>query len=170
MNKKLSTMCISILLIFIFCGCQNKNQISPSSVSLDGNTISYGMTKTDVEKILGNGEQSNISLSPNAIEYNKAIKIIYRKEKICCMEITDKNIISYNNIKIGDSTKDILNKYQYEINFENRYMIAFSSGKEVNANDPNSVKLVDQWITYVTDNDILTKIQIYDSQFANTMG
>jgi len=166
MIKRINVLIVtSLICVLCLSACGNSNL--PSIIQYNNKTISYNTTKSDVEKSIGNGEQST-SIIPNTINYDKSIQISYNDtNKVRCIEIDSSDATTYNNIKVGDSISDVLKKYKYEQKNGNNYMVAFSNNNEIDITDKNST--VDFLINYYVKDDKISKIQLYDSTFAKIM-
>ncbi len=126
------------------------------------------MSQNDIENIIGKGE--SLGLPPDKyiddeIEYNKSLRIAYKNHKVRYFEIDDSNIITYNNIRVGNSISDVITKYKYEQDNITRYLVAFKNGIEIDSTNKNQKP--DYWIGYCYQNNTVTAIQIYDNNIAN---
>lgn len=167
MRKKISIalLLISCLILLLF-GCNHSNPIT--SIQIGNKTLTYNMSQSDIENTIGKGESMGSGLEDyidDEIEYNKSLRIAYKNHKPRYFEIDEPNIITYNNIKVGDSIPDVITKYKYEQNQTTRYVVAFKNGNEIDTANKNQTP--DYWIGYCYQYNLVTAIQIYDNSVAN---
>jgi hypothetical protein len=100
---------------------------------------------------------------PSAFSSEK-YDIIQNDNKIRSISLTDSNAITYNNISVGDNISKIKDSFSYEYNSGNIYMVLFNG---TNEEDPMNADKEDSWIwiNYITDEEKITSIQIYDVKY-----
>ena len=168
MLRKISVALLSAMcFLWLIIGCSKSNSLT--SIQVGDKIISYDMTQSDAENLIGKGK--SLGLPPDQyvddeIEYNKSLRIAYKDHKIRYFEIDEPNIKTYNSIQVGNSLADVLTKYKYEQDKITKYMVAFYNNNEVDAS--NSKQKIDYWIGYCYQHNTVTAIQIYDNDFSKS--
>jgi len=168
--RKLIIFSVSVIIIIISSLIYYKNKVhNPSDILVNGKTLRYSDTKETVQKILGNGLNEELFFR-DGFSYGDNIHIIYSADNLIrVLKITDNKVKSFNNISVGDTVDKIKDKYKYEAEQDNLYMVLFNNGKEVNPFEENkSDNWI--WINYqIDDNDKVEYIIIYDVLFGQKM-
>lgn len=157
-----------IALLFLLSGCsQNKSEEisvnNPYEIAKGATTLSYYDTEDNISiedfKILDLNPENIIG-----IQNQNDNRIIIKDGIIRCIYIVDKDISTYNQISVGDSIDKIEKKYEYEYKTGSYYNVVFNGNIEDDLTNQNKE---DSWIciTYYTDNNIITSIQIYDVKY-----
>lgn len=94
--------------------------------------------------------------------------IISDNGTIRCITIVGDTIKTFRAISVGDSTEKIEESFDNEYQNGNNYMVLFADGTE---QDPANPSKEDSWIwiTYFTDGDKITSIQIYDVKYGSEL-
>lgn len=161
-----------ISLLFLLSGCsQNKSEEisvnNPYEIAKGSTTLSYYDTEEDISV-----EGFNIlDLNPEnviGIQNQNENRIIIKDGIIRCIYIVDKDISTYNDISVGDSTEKIEESFDNEYQNGNNYMVLFAGETE---QDPANPSKEDSWIwiTYFTNGDKITSIQIYDVKYGSEL-
>ncbi len=131
--------------------------------------ISYNDNQEKVEKIFGTGIDTSVSLF-DGYDYDGKLKIVYDDQtQIRYIEIDNKSIVTYKNIKVGDDVSKIKNTFKYEIETGDGYSVLFDDKKELASNTGNQKDSL-LWIDYsLDDSNKIEKIIIYDYKFGKTM-
>ncbi|MGN6713022.1 zinc-ribbon domain-containing protein [Anaerocolumna jejuensis] len=131
--------------------------------------ISYNDNQEKVEKIFGTGIDTSVSLF-DGYDYDGKLKIVYDDQtQIRYIEIDNKSIVTYKNIKVGDDVSKIKNTFKYEIETGDGYSVLFDDKKELASNTGNQKDSL-IWIDYsLDDSNKIEKIIIYDYKFGKTM-
>ncbi|MGN0473225.1 MAG: hypothetical protein ACI4F8_10310 [Lachnospiraceae bacterium] len=166
MKKYLFTF---IVISFLLTGCSSKTEVqettinNPYEISIDNKMLSYYGNIDDIPKSF---EVLNISISNFQNDSNNVL--VNNENSIRCISITNKNVITYNQISVGDKIGLIEDAFAYECKISNNYMVIFNGTIE---EDPTNQNKQDSWlwITYITDGSQITKIQIYDVKFGREM-
>ena len=149
---------VKFLGVFIFCtiilacGCSS-NQLSADEIKYGETILSF--YDTDIPDVF----------------YSDQILIETYNEKINDIVIRNENVITYHNIRVGDSADKVRKIYKHETEVESsgqkddtneRSMIftAFENDKEVenNIEEDNEDRL---YITYLVEDNVIVAIQIY---------
>lgn len=87
---------------------------------------------------------------------------------IRCITVVDDTVKTFQSISVGDSTEKIEESFDNEYQNGNNYMVLFAGGTE---QDPTNQNKDDTWIwiTYFTDGDKITSIQIYDVKYGSEL-
>ena len=166
MKKYLFTF---IVISFLLTGCSSKTEVqetiinNPYEISIDNEILSYYGNKDDIPKSF---DVLNISASNLQNDSNNVL--VNNKNSIRCISVTNKNVITYNQISVGDKISLIEDTFAYEYKTDNKYMVIFNGTIE---EDPTNQNKQDSWlwINYITDGSQITKIQIYDVKFGSEM-
>ena len=160
--KKHIMLYIIITLILTGCSVTEKQKITinnPYEVAINNKILSYYDTKEDVPiefNVLDTSFENIQKVDNNAL--------VDSDNKIRRISITDKNVITYNQISVGDNVSKIEDNYLYEYKFENIYMVIFNGNQEESPTNQN--KGNDWiWITYIIDDSKISQIQIYDVKY-----
>ena len=166
MKKYLFTF---IVISFLLTGCSSQTEVqetainNPYEISIDNEILSYYGNKDDIPKSF---EVLNISASNLQNDSNNVL--VNNENSIRCISVTNKDVITYNQISVGDKIDLIEDAFAYEYKIDNKYMVIFNGTIE---EDPTNQNKQDSWlwINYITDGSQITKIQIYDVKFGREM-
>lgn len=166
MKKYLFTF---IVISFLLTGCSSKTEVqettvnNPYEISIDNEILSYYGNKDDVPKSFEVLNISEINLQNDSDNV-----LVNNENSIRCISITNKNVITYNQISVGDKIGLIEDAFMHEYKIENKYIVIFNGNTE---EDPTNQNKEDSWIwiNYITDGSQITKIQIYDVKFGSEM-
>lgn len=108
-------------------------------------------------------DEFDFSKSENSIELGSPDenRIVIIDGKIRCIYIADDEIVTYNQISVGDKIDKIENSFQYEYGSGTIYSVFFDGNTEENAINQDKE---DTWIeiVYHTDGSRITSIMICD--------
>ena len=166
MKKYLFTF---IIISFLLTRCSSQTEVqetainNPYEISIDNEILSYYGNKDDIPKSF---EVLNISASNLQNDSNNVL--VNNENSIRCISVTNKDVITYNQISVGDKIDLIEDAFAYEYKIDNKYMVIFNGTIE---EDPTNQNKQDSWlwINYITDGSQITKIQIYDVKFGREM-
>lgn len=158
-----------IVISFLLTGCSSKTEIqkttinNPYEIAINNEILSYYGNKDDIPKSF-----DILDVSVDTSQKDNSSILINSKNSIRCISITNKDIITYNQISVGDSISLIEDTFNNEYKIDNKYMVIFNNTTE---EDPTNKNKEDNWIwiNYITDGSQITKIQIYDVKFGNEM-
>ncbi len=142
---------IALLTFLTSCGSQSSS-LQANQILYKDKVLTYNTTKIDDVFF-------DVGID---LELNKS-------NEVRCIIITNPDVITYNNISVGDKIEKVESKYQYEISSYNDIYVEISNGKEI---DPT---LQDEsndtiHIFYQCDDDgIITKIGIWDAIYGTTL-
>lgn len=87
---------------------------------------------------------------------------------IRCINISDKDVITYKQISVGDDVNKIKKAFNYERKIGNDYNVIFYENTE---EDPTNENQEESWtsIFYITDGSKITGIQISDVKYRRTL-
>ena len=166
MKKYLFTF---IVISFLLTGCSSKTEVqettinNPYEISIDNEILSYYGNKDSIPKSFDvlNISESNLQNDSNNV-------LVNNENSIRCISVTNKDVITYNQISVGDKVSLIEGTFAYEYKIDNKYMVIFNGTIE---EDPTNQNKQDSWlwINYITDGSQITKIQIYDVKFGSEM-
>ena len=166
MKKYLFTF---IVISFLLTGCSSKTEVqettinNPYEISIDNEILSYYGNKDSIPKSFDvlNISESNLQNDSNNV-------LVNNENSIRCISVTNKDVITYNQISVGDKIDLIEDAFAYEYKIDNKYMVIFNGTIE---EDPTNQNKQDSWlwINYITDGSQITKIQIYDVKFGREM-
>ena len=166
MKKYLFTF---IVISFLLTGCSSKTEVqettinNPYEISIYNEILSYYGNKDDIPKSF---EVLNISASNLQNDGNNIL--VNNENSIRCISVTNEDVITYNQISVGDKISLIEDAFAYEYKIDNKYMVIFNGNTEENPANQNK-KDNWLWINYITDGSQITKIQIYDVKFGSEM-
>lgn len=166
MKKYLFTF---IVISFLLTGCSSKTEVqeiiinNPYEISIDNEILSYYGNKDDIPKSF-----DVLNISENNLQNDSNNVLVNNENSIRCISVTNKNVITYNQISVGDKISLIEDAFSYEYKIDNKYMVIFNGTTE---EDPTNQNKQDSWIwiNYITDGSQITKIQIYDVKFGREM-
>lgn len=166
MKKYLFTF---IVISFLLTGCSSKTEVqetainNPYEISIDNEILSYYGNKDDIPKSF-----DVLNISENNLQNDSNNVLVNNENSIRCISVTNKNVITYNQISVGDKISLIEDAFAYEYKIDNKYMVIFNGTME---EDPTNQNKQDNWvwINYITDGSQITKIQIYDVKFGSEM-
>ena len=166
MKKYLFTF---IVISFLLTGCSSKTEIqeitinNPYEVAINNEILSYYGNKDDIPKYF-----NVLDVSTNNLQNNSNNILVNDENSIRCISVTNEDVITYNQISVGDNISLIEDTFMYEYKIEDKYIVIFNGNTE---EDPTNQNKEDNWlwINYITDGSQITKIQIYDVKFGREM-
>lgn len=165
--KKLFFLFIIISLCLTGCSSQNGTESidinNPYEINVNGKILSYYDENTTITGF------KTLKLSLENCQNEETNNIIVDKDnKIRCISIIDKNIVTYNKISVGDNISKIEDNFVYEDQIGNDYTVLFNGVTEENPTNQNKEE---NWIliTYNTDGHQITRILISDVKFGREM-
>lgn len=166
MKKYLFTF---IVISFLLTGCSSKTEVqettinNPYEISIDNEILSYYGNKYSVPKSF-----DVLDISASNLQNDSNNVLVNNENSIRCISATNKDVITYNQISVGDKISLIEDTFDYEYKIDNKYMVIFNGTIE---EDPTNQNKQDSWlwINYITDGSQITKIQIYDVKFGSEM-
>lgn len=158
-----------IALLFLLSGCsQSKSEEisvnNPYEIAKGSITLSY----YDIEDNIGidgfNIVENNLQ---NFKDKNDNI-IINDDGSIRCITVVNDKVKTFQSISVGDSTEKIEESFDNEYQNGNNYMVLFNNDIE---EAPTNVDKEDSWIwiTYYTEEEKITLIQIYDVKYGREL-
>ena len=166
MKKYLFTF---IVISFLLTGCSSKTEVqettinNPYEISIDNEILSYYGNKDSIPKSF-----DVLDISASNLQNDSNNVLVNNENSIRCISVTNKDVITYNQISVGDKINLIEDEFAYEYKIDNKYMVIFNGTIE---EDPTNQNKQDSWlwINYITDGSQITKIQIYDVKFGRDM-
>ena len=166
MKKYLFTF---IVISFLLTGCYSKTEVqettinNPYEISINNEILSYYGNKDDIPKSF-----DVLDISASNLQNDSNNVLVNNENSIRCISVTNKDVITYNQISVGDKIDLIEDAFSYEYKIDNKYMVIFNGTIE---EDPTNQNKQDSWlwINYITDGSQITKIQIYDVKFGREM-
>ena len=166
MKKYLFTF---IIISFLLTGCSSQTEVqetainNPYEISIDNEILSYYGNKDDIPKSF-----DVLDISASNLQNDSNNVLVNNENSIRCISVTNKDVITYNQISVGDKIDLIEDAFEYEYKIDNKYMVIFNGTIE---EDPTNQNKQDDWlwINYITDGSQITKIQIYDVKFGREM-
>ena len=166
MKKYLFTF---IVISFLLTGCSSQTEVqetainNPYEISIDNEILSYYGNKDDIPKSF-----DVLDISASNLQNDSNNVLVNNENSIRCISVTNKDVITYNQISVGDKIDLIEDAFAYEYKIDNKYMVIFNGTIE---EDPTNQNKQDSWlwINYITDGSQITKIQIYDVKFGREM-
>lgn len=166
MKKYLFTF---IVISFLLTGCSSKTEVqettinNPYEISIDNEILSYYGNKDSIPKSF-----DVLDISTSNLQNDSNNVLVNNENSIRCISVTNKDVITYNQISVGDKISLIEDTFSYEYKIDNKYMVIFNGTME---EDPTNQNKQDSWlwINYITDGSQITKIQIYDVKFGSEM-
>lgn len=166
MKKYLFTF---IVISFLLTGCSSKTEVqettinNPYEISIDNEIVSYYGNKDSIPKSF-----DVLDISTSNLQNDSNNVLVNNENSIRCISVTNKDVITYNQISVGDKISLIEDTFSYEYKIDNKYMVIFNGTME---EDPTNQNKQDSWlwINYITDGSQITKIQIYDVKFGREM-
>ena len=166
MKKYLFTF---IVISFLLTGCSSKTEVqettinNPYEISIDNEILSYYGNKDSIPKSF-----DVLDISTSNLQNDSNNVLVNNENSIRCISVTNKDVITYNQISVGDKIDLIEDVFAYEYKIDNKYMVIFNGTIE---EDPTNQNKQDSWlwINYITDGSQITKIQIYDVKFGRDM-
>lgn len=168
MKKYFATL---IILLLFLTGCSSEKEQNaiinnPYEILTKDEMLSYYDAESQINedefKIFNDGLKAMKNTTNNII-------VTDQYEKIRCISITNSKIITYGQIAVGDSIEKVIDTFsnEYKIN-DNDYCVLFNEGQE---EDPMSEQKDESWIwiNYLTENDTIVRIQIYDVKFGTNL-
>ena len=158
-----------IALLFLLSGCsQSKSkEISvnnPYEIAKGSTTLSYYDTEDNIGidgfNIVENNLQNFQDKSDNIIVNDNG--------SIRCITVVDDTVKTFQSISVGDNTEKIEESFDNEYQNGNNYMVLFAGETEQNPANPSKEDSW-IWITYFTDGDKITSIQIYDVKYGSEL-
>lgn len=158
-----------IALLFLLSGCSQSNseEVSvnnPYEIAKGANTLSYYDTEDNISMDGFNIIENNLQ---NFQDKNDNI-IVNDDGTIRCITVVSDSVKTFQSISVGDSTEKIEESFDNEYQNGDNYMVLFADGTE---EDPANQSKEDSWIwiTYFTDGDKITSIQIYDVKYGSEL-
>lgn len=166
MKKYLFTF---IVILFLLTGCSSKTEAqkttinNPYEIAINNETLSYYGNKDNIPKSF-----DILEISVDNFQNNNNGVLLNDEDSIRCISITNKDIITYGQISVGDNINSIESAFNHEYKMDDKYMVIFDG---VTEEDPTNQNKEDDWlwINYFTDGSEITKIQIYDVKFGKEM-
>ena len=166
MEKYLFTF---IIISFLLTGCSSQTEVqetainNPYEIYIDNEILSYYGNKDDIPKSF-----DVLDISASNLQNDSNNVLVNNENSIRCISVTNKDVITYNQISVGDKIDLIEDAFAYEYKIDNKYMVIFNGTIE---EDPTNQNKQDSWlwINYITDGSQITKIQIYDVKFGREM-
>ena len=166
MKKYLFTF---IVISFLLTGCSSTTEVqettinNPYEISIDNEILSYYGNKDSIPKSF-----DVLDISTSNLQNDSNNVLVNNENSIRCISVTNKDVITYNQISVGDKISLIEDTFSYEYKIDNKYMVIFNGTME---EDPTNQNKQDSWlwINYITDGSQITKIQIYDVKFGSEM-
>ena len=119
-KKKMGLLTVCLLFFaLLLSGCgANDSDSSPLSIQdSNGNVIYYGMARSDVESILGEGEANFFGYT-----YNESISILYRDDLVALVSIWEPGWKTSNGVEVDVTTetqlRGLFEFYHYRANVE----------------------------------------------------
>lgn len=164
MKKYFATL---VILLLFLTGCssgkeQNVIINNPYEILIKDKILSYYDTESQINE--DEFEISNDGLKAIQNTTNNII-VTDQSKKIRCISITGSKITTYGQITVGDSIEKVTDAFNNEYKMsDNNYCVLFNESQEEN---PMSEQKNDSWIwiNYLTENDTIVRIQIYDVKF-----
>ena len=141
----------AVLLLLILTGCGSSASLKPGQIQYQDKILTYGTS--DIDDVFWD---DGIDLKINSANEIRSITI------------STADVITYNDISVGDKLSKVESKYQYETTIANTISVVLHGTQEL---DPNSQdKPKDSiWINYKNDGTTVTSITIYDVTYGLTM-
>ena len=136
---------------------------NPYEIAINNEILSYYGNKDDVPKSF-----NVLDISASNLQNDSNNILVNNENSIRCISVTNKDVITYNQISVGDNISLIEDAFVHEYKMDNKYMVIFNGATE---EDPTNQNKEDGWIliNYITDGSQITKIQIYDVKFGSEM-
>ncbi len=166
MKKYLFTF---IVILFLLTGCSSKTEVqettinNPYEIAINNEKLSYYGNKDDIPESF-----DVLDISASNLQNDSNNVLVNNENSIRCISVTNKDVITYNQISVGDNISLIEDTFTNEYKIDNKYMVIFNGSTE---EDPTNKNKEDGWIwiNYITDGSQITKIQIYDVKFGSEM-
>lgn len=173
MKKKISLFLVfQFLFIFLLSGCTSK-PTSSIEILFDGTILKFGMTKEDVDNILGESTfVKDFEVTSNEVYYigeiyqYSDIQIRFSKKEgdidflATGFEwITDK-VKTFNNINIGTTVESLEKKIKYRSNSDIAYTVNYSISENITMVITPEVPIVVQYLYYYDENGEIYKIDM----------
>ena len=170
---------IGILLI-VYCsclfGCGTQEELTPTDIAFQNTIVTYNSTQEETETIL---KDFTMTLDENypfnnfyMVENDDAelFDIIVNEDGfVRAIDVVDPEVRTYKDIAVGDNISKMTDAFKHEFPFEDTvYSVLMNGDTEV---DPRLQENEDSWlwINYKYENDIITKITIYDVQYGKKL-
>lgn len=127
--------------------------------------LSYYGEKSDFEN-------SGFDIVYKALESSQSKKnnvFVNKEGSVRNIVITNKDVVTYQNISVGDSIDKIKNTFNYEVNLKTSYAVLFDKSTEINPKDDSNKQDDFIWINYTTNGKTIEKITIYDVLYGKEM-
>jgi hypothetical protein len=148
-----------LLMVCVLVGCEgatmsNQAELKPNSISLNDEIVTYG--DTDIPDDFW---QAGVNFKVNE---NNEIRYI---------EIEGTEVRTYKNISVGDSIDKVKSSFKYESEVGSLTSVLLNGEDEieVSANKPMDNSTNYLWINYMSEDDVITKILIYDQTYGMYM-
>ena len=148
--KNIIKLMYVIILISLLTGCnKNDNKLQSNQIEYENKILTYDTA--DIDDVF----------------FTDGINLQINKEnKVRKIELTNKNVKTYNDISVGDKIEKVQSSYNHECKIgENSFYVMIDNNKEI----PTDTKTTSDntiIISYYYDNDIIANICVYDNKFA----
>ena len=158
-----------IVISILLTGCSSKTEVqettinNPYEIVINNEILSYYGNKDDIPKSF-----DVLDISASNLQNDSNNILVNNENSIRCISVTNKDVITYSQISVGDNINLIEDTFIHEYKMDNKYMVIFNG---VTEEDPTNQNKEDDWIwiNYITDGSKITKIQIYDVKFGSQM-
>lgn len=162
--KKYFLFLVISLLLFTGCSLSKPSVNNPYEIVKGKSKLSYYDTEDNIDI-------DGFDVSENSVQnfLNENNNIIVNKDgMIRCINISDKDVITYKQISVGDDVNKIKKAFNYERKIGNDYNVIFNENTE---EDPTNENQEESWtsIFYITDGSKITGIQISDVKYRRTL-
>lgn len=141
---------IFIGLVLVLTGCGN-TALKPNQIQYEGKVLTYGTTQVD------------------DIFFEDGIDLVINKSnEVRCITITNDDVITYNDISVGDKVSKVESKYSHEIGYDGLISVFLNGSKEIESTSQSRSDET-MCITYIYDEDEITKIMICDNVYGMKM-
>ncbi len=167
--KKFFLLLVTLLFLLSGCSRSESNETSvnnPYEIAKGTSILSY----YDTEDSIDTDSFGILKLEPKNIigidKYNKNCLII-KDKAIRCIYIVDKDIVTYNQISVGDNVDKIKKTYNKIRKLDNIYYVLFDNNNTEEDSTNQNKEDTWIWITYFTDGSKITSIKICDVLYAS---
>ena len=156
---------IFIGLVLVLTGCGN-TALKPNQIQYEGKVLTYGTTQVDdiffedgIDLVINKSNEVRCITITNddVITYNDISKIIAQKRGL-----------TYNDISVGDKVSKVESKYSHEIGYDGLISVFLNGSKEIESTSQSRSDET-MCITYIYDEDEITKIMICDNVYGMKM-
>lgn len=158
-----------ITLLFVLSGCSKNDSKeiiinNPYEIAKGETILSYYDTGDNIDidgfNVIENTIQNFQDKNNNIIVNDDGV--------IRCITIVDDTVKTFKSISVGDNVNKIEESFDNEYQNGNNYMILFNNDTEEDPTNPDKEDTW-VWITYFTDESIITSIQIYDVKYGSEL-